>query len=322
MDAPDFRQCFRPDFDLDQYAAAVWDFQLATNPVIQEFCTHLGDRSQQFLPIDFFKQFKLTCQPGWEPALVFESSGTTGVETSRHLVRQEEIYRESLLAGFNHFYPAGKYTILALLPNYLERGNSSLVYMVQAWIESFGNPGSGFYLYDFDQLASKLAEATQKGENILLIGVSFALLDFAESHRVQLPENAIVMETGGMKGRRKEMVREELHQILCAGFGVKAIHSEYGMTELLSQAYANIPGKFYCPPWMQVIITDLWLPGKILPPGATGRINIFDGMNIHSCAFLRTEDLGRANPDGSFEVLGRTDVSELRGCNLLYELIE
>lgn len=317
---PDFRQCFQPDFDFGAYRQALWEYQLQANPVIGEFCGYLGTDQPTFIPIDFFKQFTLQCAPPWEPEVIFTSSGTTGKDTSKHWVKDAQIYRESLLAGFRHFYGEGKYTILALLPNYLERGGSSLVYMVEEWIKDFGNARSGFFLYDFALLARTIAQAVEAGERILLIGVSFALLDFAEEYPQELPGDSIVMETGGMKGRRKEMVREELHAFLTERLGVGRIHSEYGMTELLSQAYAQEPGHFLCPPWMQVVITDLWLPDRILPAGSTGRINIVDGMNIHSCAFIRTEDLGRLNPDGSFEVLGRTDVSEMRGCNLLYEI--
>lgn len=319
MIAPDFRRCFEKDFDFEAFADELWEYQRKENPVIRTFCGHLGTTKRTFIPIEFFKDTELKCGPDWEPALTFRSSGTTGEQTSRHFVKEPEIYRQSLLKGFRHFYGEGEFAIFALLPNYLERTDSSLVYMVKEWMSEFGTEESGFFLYDHAALRMQILQAMAQNRRILLIGVSFALLDFVEKFPVALPEDAIVMETGGMKGRRKELTREELHATLCEGFGVKQIHSEYGMTELLSQAYAPAGGLFNCPPWMKIVITDLWLPGRELPTGQAGRINIIDLMNVHSCAFIRTDDLGRLTPGAQFEVLGRVDVADMRGCNLLYE---
>ncbi|HHG86312.1 MAG TPA: acyl transferase [Bacteroidetes bacterium] len=310
----------RPQFD--QLAQQTWDWQREHNPVMNQFCQHLQRETQTFMPISFFKQFEMKTGLNWEAEITFQSSGTTGQNASQHFVRDASLYKQSLLAGYRHFYGEEPRTIFALLPNYLERGGSSLVYMVQTWIDTFGHTGSGFYLHALDALKTALATAMKRGEKILLIGVSYALLDLAESGGIALAKDTIIMETGGMKGRRKEMVREELHTILRDAFEVPAIHSEYGMTELLSQAYAIAQAdgscKFTCPPWMQVNITDPYVPGRILPDGMAGRINVIDLANLHSCAFIRTDDLGRRFPNGSFEVLGRLDHAELRGCNLLY----
>lgn len=270
------------------------------------------------MPIEFFKSHAVKTSENWQPATTFESSGTTGQLVSKHQVKDLSVYRASLLAGFEHFYPSKKRAIFALLPNYLERGSSSLVYMVKEWIDEFGLQGSGFYLYEHAQLKQALESAVAKGEPILLIGVAFALWDFAEQNPLQLPPDSIVIETGGMKGRKEEITRAELHEILQKGLSVAEIHSEYGMTELLSQAYARKPGRFECPPWMKIVITDVYRHGVEMPVGRAGRINIIDLANIHSCAFLQTQDQGIMHPDGSFEVLGRLDHAEMRGCNLMY----
>ncbi len=299
----------------------LWAWQRAHNPTLRAYCEALGRRELTYLPIEFFKHFAVQTAPPWTAAFCFESSGTTGQEPSRHLVRDPDLYRESAIRGFFHFFPEKNYRILALLPSYLERQNASLVHMVQLWIDTFGRPGSGFYLHDFEALAAAIGDADKAGEQVLLIGVSFALLDFAAfsgEKGLALPPDAIVMETGGMKGRREELVREELHTRLRQGLGVPAIASEYGMTELLSQAYALEKGRFQCPPWMRVEIADIHLPTLIQPPGISGRILITDLANVHSCAFIATEDIGRLHEDGSFEVLGRLDHAELRGCNLMY----
>lgn len=309
-------QIFTPDIDFEARAAEVWAFQARHNPTVRRFCDLLGTEAQQFIPIRFFKEFPMRTAPPWTPELTFRSSGTTGQVTSLHEVRDASIYRQALLKGFWQFYSEKSYKVFALLPNYLERAESSLVHMVKVWIEEFGLPGSGFYLYDHDALRQALAEAMDARAPILLIGVSFALLDFVEGGALRLPSDAIVMETGGMKGRRKELTRADLHATLKAAFGVP-VHSEYGMTELLSQAYMTGNGGFRCPPWMRVVITDPSIPGKVLPAGITGRINIIDLANLHSCSFIRTDDLGRLHADGSFDVLGRMDTAELRGCNLM-----
>lgn len=304
--------------DFEVIADRIWQYQRVANPVIARYCAALGDVQQQFIPIRFFKDFDMRCGDDWSPQAVYRSSGTTGQEPSRHLVKDLALYEASLLQGFRHAYGAGEYTIFALLPSYLERSDSSLVHMVKTWIMEFGQPGSGFYLDNFAALQQGLVEAGERGERILLIGVSFALLDFAAQYALQLPPDTIVMETGGMKGRREELTRGALHAVLRTAFGLHNIHSEYGMTELLSQGYSMGDERFHCPPWMRVVITDSYIPNRIVPAGQVGRLNVIDLANLHSCAFIATDDLGRLHPDGSFEVLGRMDNAELRGCNLMY----
>jgi len=269
-----------------------------------------------FLPIEFFKSHKVISENG--PAEVtFTSSGTTGMVTSSHYVTDISWYTESFRKAFRLFYSDIKeYAILALLPSYLEREGSSLIYMADNLIKQSNNPDSGFFLYNHDELYSRLKKLQQAQKPTLLIGVTFALLDFIENYTLNFPK-LIVMETGGMKGRRREMIREELHKQLCEGFGVTAIHSEYGMTELLSQAYSKGDGIFNCPPWMKIITRDTNDPMTEVEPGKTGGINVIDLANINSCSFIATQDLGKAYEDGSFEVLGRFDNSDIRGCNLL-----
>lgn len=266
-----------------------------------------------FLPIQFFKSHRVICGE-FEPQVVFESSGTTQTQNSKHLVKDTAIYTRSFMEAFRQFYgPVEDYVVLGLLPSYLERQNSSLVYMVQEMIQRSGKPESGFYLYEHEKLAETLQTLKQP---VLLIGVTFALLDFAERFQLELP-NVIVMETGGMKGRREEWTREELHAYLKERLGVPAIHAEYGMTELLSQAYSKGNGVFSCPPWMKVMVRDENDPFQLYSSNASGVINVIDMANIHSCAFIATDDIGRLHADGSFEVLGRMDHSALRGCSLM-----
>ncbi|MDB5011427.1 MAG: acyl transferase [Mucilaginibacter sp.] len=269
-----------------------------------------------FLPIEFFKTHSVVSTN--DPVQVtFTSSGTTGITTSSHFVTDVSWYEESFRQAFQLFYGDIKnYTILALLPSYLEREGSSLIYMANDLIKQSQNPDSGFFLYNHDELEKQLKKQQQAKKSTLLIGVTFALLDFIEQHPINFPE-LIVMETGGMKGRRKEMIREELHDNLYKGFGVDAIHSEYGMTELLSQAYSKGNGIFNCPPWMHIITRDTNDPMSILPGDKAGGINVIDLANISSCSFIATQDLGKVYPDGSFEVLGRFDNADIRGCNLL-----
>jgi phenylacetate-coenzyme A ligase PaaK-like adenylate-forming protein len=269
-----------------------------------------------FLPIEFFKTHSVVSTN--DPVQVtFTSSGTTGITTSSHFVTDVSWYEESFRQAFQLFYGDIKnYTILALLPSYLEREGSSLIYMANDLIKQSQNPDSGFFLYNHDELEKQLKKQQQAKKSTLLIGVTFALLDFIEQHPINFPE-LIVMETGGMKGRRKEMIREELHDSLYKGFGVDAIHSEYGMTELLSQAYSKGNGIFNCPPWMRIITRDTNDPMSILPSDKAGGINVIDLANINSCSFIATQDLGKVYPDGSFEVLGRFDNADIRGCNLL-----
>lgn len=269
-----------------------------------------------FLPIQFFKTHPVLTSKN-EIEHTFLSSGTTGMTQSRHLVTDLKLYEESYQKGFAHFYGAIEaYTVLALLPSYMERAGSSLIYMVEDLIQKSKNSDSGFYLHNREELKEKLCKLDSEGKKVLLMGVSFALLDLIEKHTFSL-QNTIVMETGGMKGRRKEMIREELHAELKKGFGVSMIHSEYGMTELLSQAYSKGNGIFETPPWMQILVRDTEDPLSLLSHGKTGGINVIDLANQNSCSFVATQDLGKTHADGTFEVLGRFDNSDIRGCNLL-----
>jgi hypothetical protein len=247
----------------------------------------------------------------------FTSSGTTGMITSKHSVTDVTLYEESYRNGFSEFYGnIEDYVVLALLPSYLEREGSSLIFMVKDLIELSNHPESGFYLHNHDELIAKLIALDEAGQNVILIGVTFALLDLIEKQQFQL-KHTIIMETGGMKGKRKEMIREELHEQLCTGFGVSAIHSEYGMTELLSQAYSLGKGVFECPSWMQILVRDTEDALTYIQDGKTGGINVIDLANLNSCSFIATQDLGKKNPNNSFEVLGRFDNSDIRGCNLM-----
>jgi hypothetical protein len=270
-----------------------------------------------FLPIEFFKSHTILTE-GAEAEVVFESSGTTGTTPSRHHVADASLYRKSFTTGFQQFYGAPeKYCILALLPSYLERQGSSLVHMMDYLIGQSGHPDSGFYLDNLVELSSILQKRSRDKHPTLLMGVSFALLDLAERYPLALGNTFTVMETGGMKGRREELIRSELHRKLSEAFAVEKIHSEYGMTELLSQAYSAGEGRFLTPPWMKILIRDPNDPLSLLGKGQNGGINIIDLANIHSCSFMATGDLGKVHEDGSFEVLGRFDHSDIRGCNLL-----
>jgi hypothetical protein len=269
-----------------------------------------------FLPIEFFKSHAILSAPT-PVEVTFTSSGTTGMLTSSHFVTDVSWYVQSFRSAFKLFYgDIEAYTILALLPSYLEREGSSLIYMADDLIKQSNNPDAGFFLYNHEELYHQLKKQQKAQKPTLLIGVTFALLDFIENYTLNFPE-LIVMETGGMKGRRKEMIREELHEQLCNGFGVDAIHSEYGMTELLSQAYSKGNGIFNCPPWMKIITRDTNDPITLLNNDKAGGINVIDLANINSCSFIATQDLGRVYADNSFEVLGRFDNSDIRGCNLL-----
>ncbi|MDP9047040.1 MAG: acyl transferase [Bacteroidota bacterium] len=269
-----------------------------------------------FLPIEFFKTHQVLSS-GKPVEVTFTSSGTTGITTSSHYVTEVAWYTESFRNAFELFYGDVKnYTILALLPSYLERDSSSLIYMANDLIKQSGNPDSGFFLYNHEELCFQLKKQQQAKKPTLLIGVTFALLDFVEQYAINFPE-LIVMETGGMKGRRKEMIREELHRRLSEGFGVEVIHSEYGMTELLAQAYSKGNGIFNCPPWMKILIRDTNDPMSLLAGDKAGGINVIDLANFNSCSFIATHDLGKVFDDNSFEVLGRFDNSDIRGCNLL-----
>lgn len=299
-------------------------FQYENNSVYKDFCDYLKINKQEvktilqipFLPIQFFKTHNIVSNNDYVQE-IFTSSGTTGSNTSSHFVTDINKYEESFRNAFSQFYGnIQDYVVLALLPSYLEREGSSLVYMVNDLIKLSNNKDSGFYLNQYELLSKKLIELDHSGQNVLLIGVTYALLDLIELNKFSL-KNTIIMETGGMKGKRKEMIREELHQRLCRGFGVSQIHSEYGMTELLSQAYSLGNGVFECPNWMQILIRDTEDPLSYVPNGKTGGINVIDLANINSCSFIATQDLGKKNPNNSFEVLGRFDNSDIRGCNLM-----
>jgi phenylacetate-coenzyme A ligase PaaK-like adenylate-forming protein len=271
-----------------------------------------------FLPIEFFKSHRVVSNDQPEEQL-FTSSGTTGSTTSSHYVTDIRYYQDSFRKGFERFYgPVSEYATIALLPSYLEREGSSLIYMVDDFINGSRHPESGYFLYNHQELQDTLLRLRDSGTPTLLIGVTYALLDFAETYQIDFPE-LIVMETGGMKGRRKEMIRQELHETLKACFGVEKIHAEYGMTELLSQAYSKGSGYFACPPWMKVLVRDINDPFSFVRGGQTGGINIIDLANVNSCSFLATQDLGRLSSEGLFEVLGRFDQSDARGCNLLIQ---
>ncbi len=270
-----------------------------------------------FLPISFFKHKALQTFEG-EPEISFFSSSTTGKGASRHAIKSLAIYEHSFRSAWKHFYPdPAALCILCLLPAYLEREGSSLIYMAEDFLKRSEDTDSGFFLYEHQSLFEILQKKKREGKATLLLGVSYALLDFVENYRIEDFPELIVMETGGMKGRRKEMIREELHAQLCAGFGVAKIHSEYGMTELLSQAYSQGGGVFRCPPWMKVVIKEQNDPFSAPLVNKRGRICIIDLANVFSCAFIETDDLGIAYEDGSFEVLGRLDHSDMRGCNVM-----
>lgn len=312
------------DKAFEALALETFYFQAENNLVYKEYLHYLNISPENidslnaipFLPIQFFKSHNIVSNTNTIEQ-TFLSSGTTGVVQSKHLVTDVSLYQESYLRGFAHFYgDISEVVVLALLPSYLEREGSSLVYMVEDLIQKSEQPESGFYLNNLDELSEVLLDLESKNKKILLIGVSFALLDLIEKHQFSL-KNTIVMETGGMKGKRREMIREELHSLLKAGFGVDAIHSEYGMTELLSQGYSKGDGVFNSPSWMKILIRDTEDPFALLPIGKTGGLNVIDLANRNSCSFIATQDLGKVLDDGSFEILGRFDNSDIRGCNLL-----
>jgi phenylacetate-coenzyme A ligase PaaK-like adenylate-forming protein len=305
-------------------AMRVFDFQYHNNSIYRVFCDGLGRNPKNvsciekipFLPISFFKSHRVASFEGPEE-IIFTSSATTGSIPSKHYVKDVSVYQSSFKKGFNHFYgnPAD-YCILALLPSYLERTGSSLIFMAEKLIEKSGHQLGGFFLDNHEELVARLRTLASRNQKTILLGVSFALLDLTQEFKLDFPE-LIVMETGGMKGRRKEIVREELHQRIKQSFGLANVHSEYGMTELLSQAYSKGEGLFECPPWMKVYAREVNDPLSFANEGSTGGINVIDLGNIYSCSFIATQDLGRVNQNGNFEVLGRFDNSDVRGCNLM-----
>ncbi|MDH5366779.1 MAG: acyl transferase [Cyclobacteriaceae bacterium] len=324
-----FLNSFKTDLnsiDLNNFnekALELFRFQSKHNQIYKKYIHYLkvvpddiNDLFQiPFLPISFFKRHKVITK-SWNEEQVFQSSGTTGT-TSKHYVYSVNEYLINAQSIFEQQYGAiENYHFLALLPSYLERNNSSLIFMVDYFIKQSKSSLSGFYLDNFDELESNLNNAYSSERKVMLIGVTFGLLDFLEQHQFVMPD-LIVMETGGMKGRRKEIIREELHDIFKKGFGVPNVHSEYGMTELLSQAYSNEKGKFTPPNTMKILIRDINDPFSYQLEGKNGGINVIDLANIYSCAFIETQDLGKLNNDNTFEVLGRFDNSDIRGCNLM-----
>lgn len=312
------------DQQFNDTALEIFRYQYEENSIYHLFVDSLGInaalissyRQIPFLPISFFKTHKVVTGSFPEEA-VFESSGTTGIATSRHYVADFSLYEQSFTRGWELFYgDISQYNIFALLPSYLERNNSSLVYMVDRLLWKSDRTFGGFYLHDLEKLAAEIRIALTGNKKVMLLGVTYALLDLAAKYPMPLT-NAIVVETGGMKGRREEITRAELHETLTKAFKVTSIHSEYGMTELLSQAWSQGGGLFTCPPWMKVLISDTNDPLSLLPAWRTGGINVIDLANFHSCSFIATQDLGRMNDNGQFEVLGRFDNSDVRGCSLL-----
>ncbi|MES2379638.1 MAG: acyl transferase [Bacteroidota bacterium] len=309
----------------DELALKAFAYQYDNNIVYQQYCklNKILDKQSvtkvaqiPFLPIQFFKSHAIVTGTK-VPEIQFTSSSTSGQGESKHLVVDGTIYTKSFFAAFEHFYgPITDYCFLALLPSYLERTGSSLLLMCDELIKASNNPLSNFYLYNHNQLADVLLQLKEKKQKTILIGATFALLDFAETHNISFPE-LIVMETGGMKGRRKEITRAETHTLLANAFAVTNIHSEYGMTELLSQAYSHEKGVFECPKWMQIKISDPTDPFTFLGANKSGVINVIDLANIHSCCFIQTQDLGKLTGPKNFEVLGRLDNSDIRGCSLL-----
>jgi phenylacetate-coenzyme A ligase PaaK-like adenylate-forming protein len=311
--------------EFNRLAISVFRFQYQNNEVYRSFVNSLNVNPEAieqysripFLPIEFFKTRDILCNEKKDDFIVFTSSSTTSQTPSRHIVSDIRVYEQSFLKGFERFYgKPSDLVILALLPNYLERKGSSLVYMFDKLIRLSNNPESGFFLEDQDKLIETLRSLKQKNKKTLLIGVTYALLDLAEKG-VALSDNFIVMETGGMKGRREELLKEEFHQILKTKLGVLTIHSEYGMTELLSQAYSKGEGVFECPLWMKILVRDIDDPLSYVKENKTGGINVIDLANINSCSFIATQDLGRIKGENRFELMGRFDNSDVRGCNLM-----
>lgn len=318
---------FDQHIPFEERALRLFAFQYMHNPVYRRYC-ELLNRSPQtvhdlesipFLPISFFKT-QMVATGDFKTETIFESSGTTGQSTSRHFVKSVDLYEQSFLNAFLHFYGRPEeWCILGLLPSYLERSNSSLVLMVEKLIRLSGHQDGGFYLNDQHALQKKLAALEDRQQKTLLIGVTFALLDFAEKYPLHL-DNTVVMETGGMKGRREELTRDEVHELLKTGLGVHSVHSEYGMTELLSQAYSKGEGVFECPHWMRILAREEDDPLNVFQARESqvrGALNVIDLANIYSCAFIATDDRVILHPDLRFEVMGRLDYSDVRGCSQL-----
>lgn len=325
---------FSDNIDFGKRALEIFRYQAQNNPVYKAYLELLKIKPEiissinqvPFLPIQFFKTHEVVSSsrfPVSSSGTTFTSSGTTGSETSKHFVTDIKLYEQSFNNCFELFYGDIKeYCFLALLPSYLEREGSSLVYMADSFIRKSNHSLSGFYLDEFEKLKHTIETLINQKQKFILLGVTYALLDFSEFCKKSVSgfdKYGMIMETGGMKGKRKEMLREEVHTILKSAFDIEHVHSEYGMTELLSQAYSKGEGKFFTSPWMKIFIRDINDPFSMIGNGQTGGISIIDLANINSCSFIATQDLGRINKDGSFEVLGRFDSSDLRGCNLMVE---
>ncbi|MFA7081991.1 MAG: acyltransferase [Bacteroidales bacterium] len=315
------------EIEFEELALKVFNFQYENNKVYNLWCNLMKATPSEvksisqipFIPISFFKTHDVISFEKEESIHFFKSSGTTGLQTSKHYIYDLEIYERSFVKCFEEFYSnVEDYCFIALLPNYLEQGNSSLVYMIDNLIKKSKYKESGFYNDSLEGVIQKLKELEQKNIKTILFGVTYALLDLIEIEKLSL-KNTIVFETGGMKGRRKEIIRNSLHEILCEGFSLKSIASEYGMSELFSQAYSKSDGIFFCPQHMKVIIRDTYDPLSYIGNMKTGGINVIDLANIYSCSFIETEDLGKTFSDNSFELLGRIDNTTTRGCNLMYE---
>jgi hypothetical protein len=305
-------------------ALRLFEYQYFNNIIYRQYCdllhcnpAHVKTLEElPFLPISFFKTHKVVTGT-FEPHTVFFSSGTTSMQASKHYIKDLALYERSFTESFRHFYGAVEdYTFLALLPNYQENPHSSLIYMIDKLMQLSDSPYNGYFLDNHQQLFDRLQFLKTTDRKVIFFGVSYALLNFAEHYQLQFPE-LIIFETGGMKGRRKEMVKEELHAILTAVFGVSKIHSEYGMCELLSQAYSSGDNIFYTPPRMKLLLRDERNPLLHSLTLTAGLLNVIDLANAHSCAFIATDDLGRRHLDGGMEILGRMDSAEVRGCNLL-----
>lgn len=312
--------------EFEKYSIEIFNYQFEKNTIYREFCRLTGKNSSNirssfeipFLPIQFFKTHKIISsnQPIKK---TFYSSGSTKNNLSKHHIIDLKLYEDCFLKIFMDFYGSpSQYNIIALLPTYLENKNSSLIYMVNKLIEKSENKHSGFYLDNYKELKEKLLYLEDRDKKTILFGVSYALLNLIDFHKFKL-KKTIIIETGGMKGKRKELIKSELHQMLKIGFGVKNINSEYGMTELISQAYSIHNEKFKSPPWMKIYIRESEDPMNIKTDNKSGGINIIDLANYNSCSFIATDDLGKLDKDGNFEILGRLDNSDQRGCSLLID---
>lgn len=328
MPAQKFNRVFdiQTEEEFNNLCLEVFKFQYQNCEVYRRFSDSLGIQIETikyfsqipFLPVEFFKTHEILSVPKSNETIVFTSSTTTSQSPSKHYVNDIAVYEESFLKGFELFYGKPKdYCILALLPGYLERSGSSLVYMFDRLIKLSADINSGFFLHNYDELIVVIKSLKNSGKKTILIGVTYALLDLSE-HGIKLSDNFIVMETGGMKGKRREMIKEELHAFLKQKLGITTIHSEYGMTELLSQAYSKGDGIFECPPWMKILIRDTEDPLSLVGENKTGGINVIDLANWQSCSFIATKDLGRLSGN-KFEVMGRFDNSDVRGCNLMID---